>query len=159
MSKDVLIKSSSHGKGVFAKKRFGKGEWILNFRGKIYRSHDKPRGLNSQHNHYLQIGEDLFLGPSRSADNFVNHSCHPNAGIKILAKAIQLIAIKNIRVGEEIRFDYSTTMFQDEWEMKCHCDARGCRKVIREFWRLDKRIRDKYIRLRIIPEYVLNGTR
>jgi Proteins containing SET domain len=153
----VEIRSSPHGKGVFALKKFRKGERILNFRGKIYSNQDKPRGLNAPRNHFLQIGIDRFMGPSRGPDNFVNHSCSPNAGIKMNGDEVVLVAIFELQAGQEITFDYSTTMVQDEWSMACACQSRDCRKKIEEYPRLPRAIRRRYEALKVVPDFVLNS--
>ena len=150
------MQKSKYGKGVFANKDFSKGDFIIEFKGKIYQRKDKPRGLHSRINHYLQIGKKLYIGPSKKIDDYINHSCNPNTGIKISNKA-RLFAIKKIRKGEEITFDYSTTMDEDYWEMNCSCRSGNCRKLIRDFKYLQKSFQQKYIKLGIVPKYILRN--
>lgn len=151
---NLILKSSKNGKGVFANKDFNEGEFIIEFKGKLYQRKDGPRGLHSKINHYLQIGKDLYIGPSKEIDDYINHSCSPNAGIRISNKAL-LFAVKKIRKGEEVSFDYSTTMDEDIWEMDCSCGSRNCRKRIKDFKYLPKSLQQKYIRLGIVPRYIL----
>lgn len=153
--KSVRVKTNSHGRGVYARRPFRKGEWILNFRGKIYHSRDNPRGLNAARNHFLQIGIDRFLGPSQTPDNFVNHSCDPNCGVRLQGEEVQLFALRSIKKGEEIRFDYSTTMVFDEWSMPCRCKSSKCRNIIEEFPRLSGETRRRYQSVGAVPRYVL----
>jgi len=54
------------------------------------------------------------MGPSGGVDDFFNHSCDPNAGLQIDGQKVWLVAIKNITQGEEITWDYSTTMDEDD---------------------------------------------
>ena len=42
------------------------------------------------------------MGPSGEVDDFFNHSCDPNAGLKITATKAVLVAIKDIPPGQEI---------------------------------------------------------
>jgi SET domain-containing protein len=51
---------------------------------------------------YVQVDKNKYLGPSGDFDDLVNHSCNPNSGLKIKNKKAILIAIKNIKKGEEI---------------------------------------------------------
>ena len=158
LNSHIILQKSRHGKAVFANKDFNKGDSIIEFRGKIYRRKDRSKGLHSKINHYLQIGKDLYLGPSKRIDDYINHSCNPNCGIKI-SDRIGLFAIKQIRKGAEITFDYSTTMDEDYWEMDCSCGSRNCRKRIRDFKYLPKKLQRKYIEMRIVPEYIIENLR
>lgn len=65
------------------------------------------------------------------------------------------MAIHDITSEEEITFDYSTSIDQDSWTMNCRCGSKNCRGVIGEFRLLPNEIQTKYIRLGIVPEYVL----
>ena len=150
----LIFGQSKNGKAVFANKDFIKDEFIIKFRGKFYTSKDKVRGLTAKNNHFLQIDKDLYLGPTRTLDNYINHSCNSNSGLKISDKVL-LFAIRNIKKGEEITFDYSTTMDADGWEMDCMCESKNCRKRIRDFKYLPKKIQQKYIRLGIVPKYII----
>lgn len=69
--------------------------------------------------------------------------------------AVTLVAIRPIASGEEITWDYSTTMSEDDWEMDCNCGAPSCRKRIRDFKYLPPKLREHYQVLGIVPEYVL----
>ena len=57
----------------------------------------------------------------------MNHSCEPNGGLR--GEAV-LVAMRDIKEGEEITFDYATTECIDgEWE--CLCGTPACRGTIR----------------------------
>lgn len=87
-----------------------------------------PKLIKPEYDRYIQVGEDKYLGPSGDFDDFINHSCDPNSGIQIKGKKVVLLAIKDIKQNEEITWDYSTTMDEDDWEMDCQCGCLKCRK-------------------------------
>ncbi len=95
------------------------------------------------------------MGPSGWIDDFVNHSCNPNAGLKIENRKATLVSIKNIKTGQEITWDYSTTMDEDDWEIDCTCGSKNCRKRITDFKYLPKEVRRKYVRIGVVPQYIL----
>jgi len=99
------------------------------------------------------------MGPSGGIDDFFNHSCEPNAGLVIKEKKIFLKAIKNIKKGSEITWDYSTTMYEaefpDKWEMDCVCGSKKCRQRIVDFKELPKKIQLRYIKAGVVPAYIL----
>jgi hypothetical protein len=140
---------------VFAGCGIEAGEEILVFSGPIVTSGDVPQVGPAEHDYYLQIEEDLFLGPSGSADDFVNHSCDPNAGVVVHCGGARLVAIKPISSGEEVTFDYSTTMYKAPVEMECHCMSTVCRGRIRDFLSLPERVQEKYVSLGVVPDYIL----
>lgn len=98
------------------------------------------------------------MGPSGDTDDFFNHSCAPNAGLKIDGKVF-LIAIQNIANGDEITWDYSTTMDADDWEMDCNCGSKNCRGRIRDFKYIPQDTQKRYLDLGIVPEYISKNFR
>lgn len=151
------VRPTRFGKGVFAKKEFKIGEKILQFRGRIYSRRDYLSKVNPEKCHYMQIGTDVFLGPTTSPDNFVNHCCEPNAGIKIHKGKAFLVAIKTIAIEQEITFDYSTSMAEDHWEMDCACGVPSCRSRVRDFKYLPLALQQHYIELGIVPDFVIRS--
>lgn len=150
---DVRVVQTQNGAGVIAARSFQPGEMVLTFHGPILHRSQLPKPYYSVPDHYVQIGPDTYLGPSGGADDFVNHSCDPNSGLRIHGTIATLIAIRAIAEGEEVTWDYSTTMSEDEWEIPCTCGASNCRKHIRDYKHLPKTIRRQYERLGIVPPY------
>jgi SET domain-containing protein len=152
---NLIIGQSKNGKAVFTNKNFKKGEKIIEFSGKLFTFEQLPTPYNEVDDHYVQIDKNLYMGPSGGVDDFFNHSCDPKAGLKINNGKVILMAIKNIKKGEEITWDYSTTMDEDGWEMDCMCGHKNCRRIIRDFKYLPKEIQQRYIKLGIVPKYIL----
>jgi hypothetical protein len=149
-----IVKDTQNGKGVFAGKNFDKGEIIFEFRGKFFTYKEIPSPYSEIEDHYVQIGEDLYMGPSGGIDDLFNHSCHPNTGLKISDKKVFMVVIEKINTGDEITWDYSTTIDEDDWEMDCNCKSENCRGRIRDFKYLPSDIQKKYLDLGIVPEYI-----
>lgn len=153
--KPYRIASSLHGKGAFATRALEAGEEILEIpRGKFplitYRELLKRRVTDNP----LQVSARRYLDWSGEYIRF-NHACDPNCGLTSYP-ALRYVALRPIAVGEELRFDYSTTMDQDtECEFHCHCGAKACRTVIGGFKHLPKRMRDRFIRLGVVQRFLL----
>ena len=150
----ITTQETKHGKGVFALRPFSKGEVILQAKGPILDDDDFEDG-SYEDCHCLQIGERTYIGSSGEIDDFVNHSCDPNAGYRVVGQQADLIAIRDIQVGEEITFDYSTSMHNDANEMDCQCGTSQCRKRIRDFQYLPKELKARYIDLGIVPDFIV----
>jgi uncharacterized protein len=80
-------------------------------------------------NIYIQIGLDAYIMPPGDW-RYINHSCVPNVG---LLGGVIAVALRDIRPGDELSFDYSTTM-RDEFQIaECLCGERECRHRIEPF--------------------------
>ena len=144
----LQVRFGISGRGVFALQAMESGRELLRYEGPhLTYAQTTPQTLA------VQIGPDLYLGESGRMDDFVNHSCEPNAGLVINGLDVRLIAIRSIAVGEEICFDYSTTMDEDDFEMKCLCGRPTCRGLVRDFKHLSADLRRKYITLGVVPAY------
>ena len=155
----LILGKSKLGMGVFANQAFRKGEEIIEFKGRLMKRRQLPEIVKPEDDRHLQIGKDAYLGSSGGYDDFFNHSCNPNSGVQVMGKRAFLIAIKNIRKGKEITFDYSTTIDEDTWAMDCACKSKNCRKRLRDFRYLPKRVQQRYIALGVIPKYVLENVK
>jgi len=149
MDKNIIIKQiNNRGKGVFALKDFKKDEFILYIDGKIIETNNPSSLQKNIQNHYFPIGQNgkkrKYVLP-KSPWKYLNHSCNPNAGIK---NNRNIIAMKQIKKGEEIVFDYAMNNHKnviDKWKMKCNCGSKNCRKIISTFDVLDNKTKKKYI--------------
>jgi hypothetical protein len=155
--KKLEQKNCEHGRGIYTKERLKVGDEILLFKGPLVNFKDLPKPYTAENDYYLQIGENLFMGPSGDLDDYVNHSCEPNSGIKSDVDGIKLVAIVPIAAGHQITFDYSTTMQNFDWVMTCTCGSNTCRRKIKNFVELPKKIQTRYIKLRIVPSYILKN--
>jgi len=145
----LFIKKGLEGKGVFSEQSIKKGKSVFVFANRIKKINHKP-GCNCKVCcRCIQIGEYDFLYPKRGSFGwYINHSCDPNCGIK----GNKIVSIKNIHKGDEITIDYSTTNADLKWEMKCSCNAKNCRNVIKSVQYLPKK---RFLQLkRFMPLYV-----
>jgi len=144
------IGKSPFGRGLFATQLIENGQEILEFKGGLIRF-DELMARQSLSMNALQIGRNVYLD-LHEPSVLVNHSCEPNAGV---SPDFKLIAIKNINAGEEIFYDYSTVMFERFETMQCSCGHSKCRKNIGDFDKLPLGIRRSYLRIAIVPSFVI----
>ncbi len=102
----------------------------------------------------LQIDTDLYIDLDAQS-LAINHSCSPNAGIR---GQNELVAIRDIRAGEEVTFDYSTTVSSDvaaeDWSMACLCQSENCRQTIGNVLTVPEEMLERYMRLNFLPQYI-----
>jgi len=149
-TEEFHIRTCNVGLGVFASRDLMPGEIILAIEGPIIDfAETKRRGPRECM--AIQIGPDRYID-TQAPGVFVNHSCEPNAGIR---ENRYLTALRKIRRGQEIRYDYSTTMEEDSFAMQCLCGAPACREWVRDFSTLPRSLREHYVTQGIVMDFIL----
>lgn len=148
----ALFETHQNGLGVRAVRPFREGEQVLTFHGPLL-STESIRDFT----HTIQVDSGLFLGASGELDDFVNHSCDPNCGLVSDADGLHLVALRDVEPGEEITFDYSTCLLEEPALEDCHCSSARCRGRVGAWWDLEPSARNRYRRLRVVPEFVLRS--
>ena len=144
-----ISKKCRFGLGLFATKNFKKGELILMISGPIITQEEVDKKPEKEQANALQIKDDFYID-FKEPGVLVNHSCNPNAGIK---EDKEMIAIKNIQAGQEITWDYSTSI-DGGWTMSCACGEKECRKKVKDFTLLPKKTQKKYLQLGIVQKFI-----
>jgi SET domain-containing protein len=142
-------KTARYGLGTFAAKAVKKGERLLVLSGYVMRLEDEEKLPGSLSDNGIQVTEDLSLCASNTKElggiNFFNHSCEPNAGIR---GQIFLVAMRNIKAGEEVTFDYAMTLCDSKnaqpYRLKCLCGRKTCRGVVTDNDWKNKELQKKY---------------
>lgn len=132
--------TGSKGLGIFAIRDIKKDEVITEFTGPVVTIPDFDGFPDEVINHLFNIGVDKYIMAREPAVR-TNHSCEPNAGI---VSDIFLVAMKDIKAGEEVTFDYST-IIADAWVMDCKCGSDLCRKTIGKYVDLPKEVKQRYL--------------
>ncbi|MFA5934151.1 MAG: SET domain-containing protein [Candidatus Paceibacterota bacterium] len=116
----VLVKRSKSGLGLFAVEPIKKGQFIIEYVGEKVTTDEANRrgGL------YLFELNSRWTMDGKSRKNvarYINHSCCANAESEIKGGKILISAIKNIKEGEEITYDYGKEFFEE------YIKPKGCR--------------------------------
>lgn len=148
---DFEVRQTLHkGRGLFAGRGFRRGELLLPLEGWLAHTADLDDDWFA-----LQVGPDLWLcSLGQHLDDCINHSCQPNAGFTT-GEAV-LHALTDIGAGDEIGWDYSTSIAEHGWSLECCCAAPGCRGVVRAWPELSpsERVRLRPIALRFLREMI-----
>src|ERR1051326_7523662 len=98
----------------------------------------------------LDLFHFLILDPFSLA---FNHSCDPNCGFTNLR---DIPAIRTIKAGEELTYDYSLSArgIYFWWKMaaRCKCGAKNCRGVVGTIATLPDDAYARYLSLGVIPK-------
>jgi uncharacterized protein len=137
-----LRRSSIQGRGAFATRMIRKGQRIAEYTGEKIDNDEADRRYDdekmSRHHTFLFILDDDTVVDAAVGGNdsrFINHSCDPNCEAVIEGKHIYIYALRTIRPGEELAYDYQYERMpdyteEDEKFYACRCGAENCRGSI-----------------------------
>lgn len=153
----IRVGRSRNGSGIFAKKNIPKGELIFVVSGRFI-SGDIDEDIDERtRDNALRFDKRKYISPGGTIADFLNHSCVPNAYVSKEAQKLCIRALRDIVRNEEVAIDYSTITADDDiWEMACNCGEVSCRKVVRQFRLLPKKLREQYIKMKIVPKYIFS---
>ncbi|MBI1971629.1 MAG: SET domain-containing protein-lysine N-methyltransferase [Candidatus Wildermuthbacteria bacterium] len=132
-NKAKVFKSPIHGYGLFALRRFLKGEIVAIKGGHIIDEKTFARIETKVDESYIQIEDKFYIGAVKKSEVrgnklFLNHSCNPNVGIR---GQVTFVAMRNIKPNEELTYDWAMENDGgDHWVLQCNCRKTTCRKVI-----------------------------
>ncbi|KAF0101379.1 MAG: nuclear protein SET [bacterium] len=122
----------ARGTGVIALAPIRRGELLSRFGGYVMTFEEFLRLPPALQEIPYQIADDLLFGPiSRqglTVSEYYNHSCDPNAGFR---DSMTLVAMRTIRPGEEVAFDYCMCVSTCLFDFNCSCGTPACRKRVR----------------------------
>lgn len=139
------------GYGLYAGRAFGAGELMFSLRGRLFGGN--KRGVDDDwFAHSYQLEQDLYLYPETPEGRYINHSCDPNAGLR---DDLEMVALRDIQAGEEVFFDYSTTMSERSWTMPCRCGSQLCRGEISDFHDLPLAAKRRYLEAGVVQRFII----
>jgi hypothetical protein len=150
-SETITIKDARFGKGIFAKKSLAEGTVLLKVKGKNLSFEDTMQ-LGNEESFCLQVDMNKYIIP-HSPFHLSNHSCDPNCGVN---NNFEFITLRPVKIGEELCWDYSTSMLERHWTMECRCGSPACRKLINDFDLIPESVQEKYLTLEIVLPYIVN---
>jgi hypothetical protein len=132
-------RSRVHGRGVFAVRRIRKGTRIIEYLGDrvTHRQADlryEHKDISDNHTFLFIVDRGVVIdgGANGNDARFINHSCNPNSESLIDDRRVFIEAIRTIRPGEEITYDYQIGRDRSDPPniddiFACRCGAQDCR--------------------------------
>jgi uncharacterized protein len=126
---DLVIFESSriHGIGGFARNDVAAGTRVIEYVGEKITKQESLARCERSNEYIFAIDDahDLDGNVDWNPARFLNHSCDPNCEARFIEGRIWLVAIRDIRAGEEFTFNYSYDL-ADYREHPCRCGAASC---------------------------------
>ncbi|WP_210399195.1 SET domain-containing protein [Steroidobacter denitrificans] len=131
--------SPIHGRGVYAVAPIRKGTRLLEYLGERISHAEADRRYENKpeddgHTFLFIASTRTVIDAGRQGNDarFINHSCDPNCETVIENSRVFIDAIRDIRPGEELGYDYQLTWESTDEPAElalyaCRCGARSCR--------------------------------
>lgn len=121
--KKVKVKRGLNGLGLFAGEDIKKGELIIEYIGNILTDKETDEIPDSRYIFSVSKNHNIDGTPRWNIARYCNHSCNPNSESDVKKKRVFVRAIKNIKEGEEITYDYGEEYFVEFLKGHCMCGA------------------------------------
>ena len=141
----VARRSPIHGNGVFATAPMGKGDELIEYKGKLLTHAEADElygdGGETGHTFLFTLNEHYIIDANQHGNSarWINHSCAPNCRALVEESAsddprkdkVVIETIRAIKPGEELTYDYGivldvphTARLKKVW--KCLCGSPKC---------------------------------
>ncbi len=142
-----IKKSNIDKNGLYANCNIKKGTKIVEYKGKVIsvkQSETNPKYDNGKAIYLFNINKryDLDGDFKFNSARLINHSCDPNCEVFGTGLKIWVFAMKDIKQGEELSYDYGFNFDKDYKNYPCKCKSKKCvGYIIREGsrWRIKKK--------------------
>lgn len=116
----VKVKRSSAGLGLYAQEAIPKGACIIEYIGRPVTEEEADR---DQGKYLFEIGKNKTIDGNikENIARYINHSCRPNCEADGPTGRVFILALRNIKLGEELNYDYGKEYFDR------HIKPKGCR--------------------------------
>lgn len=129
------------GWGVRTKYAIKKSQFIIEYLGEVVTEREFKERMGNvyakdTHHYCLHLDGDLVIDGHRMGSDcrFVNHSCTPNCEMQKWSvnglSRMSLFALRDIKPGEELTYDYNFALYNPSEGQPCKCDSKDCRGVI-----------------------------
>ena len=140
-------KSGINNLGLFAKSDINKGEKVIEYKGRKFthkQVEENDRFDNSKAIYLFTLNERYVLDGDTKTNTakYINHSCDPNCEVDIIKGKIWIIAIKDIKKGDELSYDYGFGYDADFRQFTCKCGSKNCcGYIVRDDqrWRINRK--------------------
>jgi len=120
------IGRSETGLGLFATDVIEKGTFIIEYVGPKISNEEVHRRRSTRYLFEVNSRWTIDGSPRWNTARYINHSCRPNAEAVVSRGRIRIMAIKRIRPGDEITYNYGKNYF-DTFIKPIGCKCLACR--------------------------------
>ena len=123
--------------GLFAAQDITKGTQIIAYIGEKISRRESARRLEAGNAYIFHLNYRYALDGETLANTarYINHSCDPNCDVERSHDTLWIVALRDIKEGEELSYNYGYTLkhYKDN---PCNCGAKNCCGYIldQQYW-------------------------
>jgi uncharacterized protein len=123
----VFRRSRIHGLGGFARKDIPRNTRVIEYVGEKIDKQESLRRCEANNEYVFTLNEqqDLDGKVDWNPARWLNHSCCPNSEAVVEEEHIWVVALRDIKAGEEITFNYGFDL-ADYKDYPCVCGSSEC---------------------------------
>ena len=141
-----IKKSNIDNRGVYAAKNIKAGKIIVYYRGKLITKKETDRNPKYDNDKAIYLFNlnsryDLDGDFEYNDARLINHTCNPNCEVAGKGLKLWIFALRDIKKGEELSYDYGFGFDENYKDFVCKCGATNCcGYIVREGsrWRIKK---------------------
>ena len=141
-----IKKSNIDNKGLYASQDIKDGKKIIEYKGKIItkkKVEEEPKFDNDKAIYLFNLNKryDLDGDFKYNTARLINHSCNPNCEVAGVGLKVWVYAIRDIKKGEELSYDYGFGYDEYYKDFPCRCGSKNCvGYIVREGsrWRIKR---------------------
>jgi SET domain-containing protein len=142
-SSSIIVRNSKvHGRGVFATRKIPEGSFIIEYMGERISEREANRRKaadpdNPFHTFFFSLENGKMIDGDAGGNEarWINHSCEPNCEAREEKGRIYIHALRDIKRGEELNYDYGLILEERHTPAikrayACLCGASHCRGTL-----------------------------
>jgi len=118
--RNLLVKRSSAGLGLYAGEPIPKGECLIEYFGPPLTNEEADKKAN-KYLFAVNSKKTIDGSPRANIARYINHSCRPNCEPEISKGRVYIFSKRAIKVGEELAYNYGKDYFDS------YIKPHGCR--------------------------------
>ena len=146
MKQYKIRKSKIDNLGVYAAKNIKAETRIIYYKGKIITKKETEKNPKYDNNKAIYLFNlnsryDLDGDFEYNTARLINHSCNPNCEVAGKGLKLWIFALRDIKKGEELSYDYGFGFDENYKDFVCKCGSKKCcGYIVREGsrWRIKK---------------------
>jgi len=125
----LIIRSSDiHAAGCYTTTKIRKGTIVVEYAGALISPKQADEIYDGRSTTYLfGLRDGKLIIDGHGAAMFINHSCDPNCETDEIDGHVWIIAIRDIKAGEELTYDYMLYDGAENDPAPCFCSSKNCR--------------------------------
>ena len=124
-------KSKIDNQGVYSSTNIKAGTIVIYYKGKLITKKETERNPKYDNDKAIYLFNlnsryDLDGDFEYNTARLINHSCNPNCEVNGVGLKLWIFALRNIKKGEELTYDYGFGFDQDYKDYVCKCGSKNC---------------------------------